>query len=219
MFSFSDEDKDKASNSYESHTFSLDCDNATNTQRFYIDITSGDVTLKGDYDLDIAGTPDEVACTVTVTDALGLSDTVTLYININNLNESTPQFTHLSHVFYISSNELVGTYLGSVSAVDWDSEDDDNNNITYTIDQSSQYAYLLAVNNDGAIYLANQPLEAHISSSPLTVLVFATNEPNPSTTGTTTITIFIPETTTSPNITTTDRNLGTQYLFCHVLVY
>lgn len=205
-------------NTYESQTFSLDCGNVTDTQRFYMDTQTGEITFSGDYDLDVAGTPDQLDCTVTVTDYYGLSDTVALYVHIQNKNEFTPQFTHSSYTFFLPSNTLIGTYLGSVSAVDLDSSDDDDNKITYSIDQTNFANDILAVNNDGSVYLISSlvPLQGNSNQY---AYILATNEPGSSTTGTTTVFIEVPATTTVTT-TTTDKNLGNPLLihpcFCFV---
>ena len=201
---FTDEDLLKpASNTYELHTYYLDCDNVTNTQRFYMDTDSGQITYDSDFDLDISGTPDEVSCTVTITDGYGLSNSLSLYIHINNRNESTPQFTHSSYVFFVDATALIGTYLGTVSAFDFDSADNYNNHITFSVEGS--YSSLLAVNNNGAIYLIGQP-DPGITTP---IYILATNQPDSSTTGTATITIIVPITTTVTT-TTTDRDQGCQ---------
>ncbi|XP_053407276.1 fat-like cadherin-related tumor suppressor homolog [Mercenaria mercenaria] len=201
LFTFNDEDLTDNGNSYEDHFFSLDCDNVTNTQRFYIDTDSGDIQYEGDYDLDTAGTPLDLECTITITDYHGLYDTASLYIHVKNDNEFSPEFTHTSYTFYLPSNTKVGTYLATVSAVDYDSSDDDDNVITYTLDAAGQA--LLTINNDGNLYTV-ESFDLHIGSTH-TVEAYASNYNVAGRTGTTVITIEIPATTTTTT-TTTDRN-------------
>ena len=69
-----DEDTLEALNG-ETHTYSLDCDNGTQTQRFYLDPTTASLVFAGPFDLDTTGTPNEVSCDITVTDKYGLTDT------------------------------------------------------------------------------------------------------------------------------------------------
>ncbi|XP_052771317.1 cadherin EGF LAG seven-pass G-type receptor fmi-1-like [Mya arenaria] len=208
--SFVDEDLNSNLNTYEAHEFYLDCDNTTNTQRFLINKDTAAITLQGDYDLDATGTPDEVSCTVTVQDKYGLSDTTKLYIHVKNVNEHAPEFTHLNYTWYLATNSLVGTFLGTVSAVDFDCDCDDDAKITYTVDQSLIIAEtditnpLLAVNNDGSVYTISKvpARDAQYTLGP--VCIEASN--NNGKTGNTTVMIFVPGSTTT-STTTTDRNL------------
>lgn len=197
LFSFYDEDvNDTNLNTYERYFYSLDCDNVTNTQRFYINTETGAIQYRGDYDLDTAGTPTQLECTVTITDYYGLYDTADLYIYIKNVNEFSPEFTHTSYTFYLASNTLVGTYLTTVSAVDYDSSDDEDDEITFTVSDA-----MFAVNNDGALYTADT------LSSDVTFEIYASNYGEADKTGTSTVTVVILSTTTTTT-TTTDRNKG-----------
>lgn len=193
-FTVSDEDVG------DTKSFSLDCDGGTNTHRFHIDVATGEIVFRGAYDLDVEGTPSQVACVITVQDQLGLTDTANLYIHIKSNNEFTPEFTHPSYTLYLDNYSLVGTYLLTVSANDYDSSDNDDNVITYTTNND-----VLAVDYDGAVYLAKS-LASYTTS--FTVEVLASNYNVMAKTGTTTITISIAATTTTSTTTTTDREKG-----------
>ncbi|KAL4231643.1 bahd acyltransferase [Mactra antiquata] len=201
-----DEDTIVAANN-EVHRYSLDCDNITTTQKFYMNEDTAEITFEGAYDLDTAGYSNEVTCTVTVTDYYGLSDTTILYIFIVNQNESTPAFTHSTYTFYLATNTPVGTFVGSITAHDYDSSDDYNDEIIYSLDQTALGDKLLAVDNNGGLYLMDTVLDySHlISSSMLPAIVAQAENAGNGPTGVATINIVIPETTTVTT-TTTDRN-------------
>ncbi|KAH3787943.1 neural-cadherin-like [Dreissena polymorpha] len=201
---FVDEDKSSTLNTYEVHEYYLDCDSATNTQRFKIDTTSGGIVCDGPYDLDVAGTPDEVTCTVTVKDKYGLSDSTLLYIHVNNVNEYAPKFTQSNYSFYLATNSLVGTYLDTVSAVDFDSSDDDDNRIMFSIEQST----VLAVNHDGSVYLISSLASQSMGGvlGPAYIVAKDKNGGPTARNSSTEIWIYISGSTTT-STTTTDRNL------------
>lgn len=56
---------------------------------------------------------------MTVTDG-ELTDTASLVVTINNINDNTPTFGSSTYTFYAQPNTGVGTVLGSVAATDGD---------------------------------------------------------------------------------------------------
>lgn len=72
-----------------------------------------------DYDLDVTGTATSATCVVTVSDG-DLTDTASLVITINDVNDHTPRFTSATFTFYAQPNTGVGTALGFITASDND---------------------------------------------------------------------------------------------------
>ena len=77
------------------------------------------VIHSSDYDADVQGTPLSVTCEVTVSDGQ-LSDTASLVLHVNNINDNYPVFLNDSYSFSVKVNASIGTLVGSVSAVDND---------------------------------------------------------------------------------------------------
>ncbi|XP_062608396.1 protocadherin beta-2-like [Saccostrea cucullata] len=97
----------------ETLSYSIDC------SMFLINASTGVISFSHDYDLDRAGTASTVTCTVTVTDG-DLSDTASLVVTINDVNDNTPTFGSSTYTFYTQPNTGVGTVLGSIAATDGD---------------------------------------------------------------------------------------------------
>lgn len=76
------------------------------------------MTLSTNYDVD-TGSATSLSCTVTVSDG-ELTDTATLNVIINNINDNTPTFTASSYSFFASSTADVGTIIASLPATDGD---------------------------------------------------------------------------------------------------
>ena len=67
----------------------------------------------------MTGTASSVTCTVTVSDG-DLTDTASLVITINDVNDNTPTFSSATFTFYAQPGTGVGTALGSLTASDND---------------------------------------------------------------------------------------------------
>nr|XP_022298872.1 protein dachsous-like [Crassostrea virginica] len=78
-----------------------------------------EIIFGSDYDADVQGTPLSVTCEVTVSDGQ-LSDTASLVLHVNNINDNSPVFINDSYSFTVKVNASIGTLVGSVSAVDND---------------------------------------------------------------------------------------------------
>lgn len=76
------------------------------------------VTLSTNYDVD-TGSATSLSCTVTVSDG-ELTDTATLNVIIDNINDNIPTFTASSYSFFASSTADVGTIIASLPATDGD---------------------------------------------------------------------------------------------------
>jgi hypothetical protein len=69
--------------------------------------------------VDVVGTPEIITCVVTVSDG-SLTDTATLNVTVNNINDNTPSFGQSAYTFTISNTAAVGFTLGSIAATDGD---------------------------------------------------------------------------------------------------
>ncbi|XP_062573085.1 cadherin EGF LAG seven-pass G-type receptor 2-like [Saccostrea cucullata] len=173
-------------------TYSLNCPELT------MNPTTKVVTLSTDYDVD-AGNPTSLSCTVTVSDG-ELTDTATLNVIINNINDNTPTFTASSYTFYAYSTADVGTVLASLPAIDGDNGT--FGDITYTIDQSSTGGNYFGISNTGDLFVASS-LAGFSSGQTLAVTLTATD--GGGLTDTATVTLVVPAVTTTTATTTTDR--------------
>ncbi|XP_059845912.1 protocadherin gamma-A10-like [Hypanus sabinus] len=84
-----------------------------------------------------------------------LSTIQTIVVNISDINDNTPRFTQPSYTAYVAENNEPGSYIGSVTALDLDT--DRNSQLFYTILESqiesvpiSSYLYINS--NNGSIY-------------------------------------------------------------------
>lgn len=74
--------------------------------------------MTSDYDFD-AGLPASVSCGATVSDG-SLTDTATLVVNIENINDNDPTFFRSSYSFYVTSDSTVGLVIADIPATDAD---------------------------------------------------------------------------------------------------
>ncbi|XP_052762071.1 cadherin EGF LAG seven-pass G-type receptor 2-like [Mya arenaria] len=137
----------------DSKTLLLDC--GAQTGYFYMHPTTWEIKFQSNYDLDANALPTTVPCTVTVTDNGGLTDTATLTITINDVNDNVPIFSPLSYTYYISYYASAGTSVGTVTATDNDAGA--YGVITYTLDQSSLSEEYFAIDSSGMITTKIQP--------------------------------------------------------------
>lgn len=142
-FSVNEED------SGDSTTYNLDC--GTSSGYFSINTGTGIISYSIEYDVDDASRPTSVSCNVTVTDSGGLSDTATVTITINNINDNVPVFSQTSYVWFLSEVDPVGTTVGTAAATDGDIGV--YGNITYSLDQSSLTAEYFQIDQSGTVTL------------------------------------------------------------------
>ncbi|XP_061179511.1 protocadherin-like wing polarity protein stan, partial [Saccostrea echinata] len=179
----------------ESLFYSIDC------PTFVINSNTGVITFSHDYDLDKAGTASSVTCTVTVTDG-DLSDTASLVVTINDVNDNTPAFGSSTYTFYAQPSTGVGTVLGSIAATDGDVGS--FGTVSYTLDQTSLGYEYFGVQSNGDFYVKNGLTSF---SSGTTVTLTATAQDSGGLKDTAPVTIVIPESTTAAPTTTTDRHV------------
>ncbi|XP_072120749.1 uncharacterized protein [Mobula birostris] len=84
-----------------------------------------------------------------------LSTIQTIVVNISDINDNTPRFTQPSYTAYVAENNEPGSYIGSVTALDLDT--DRNSQLFYTILENQiesvpVSSYLYINSNNGSIY-------------------------------------------------------------------
>ncbi|VDI13027.1 protocadherin Fat 4 [Mytilus galloprovincialis] len=180
----------------DTHTFSMNC--ASNVGYFSIAPTTGFISLATDIDVDAVGSATSYTCTVKVSDG-SLTDSASLAINVNNVNDNTPRISNNLFTYYLDINYPLNTPFGSTVATDAD--DGTFGNFIYSIDQTSLGTETFGIQANGDLYLKNS-LTSYGYGSSISFIVQATD--TGSLQGTATVFIVIPQTTTTTT-TTTDR--------------
>lgn len=111
VYLFADEDPG------DTHKYSMVC--ASNAGYFSISPSTGAISLTTELDVDGAGLSTSFTCTVTISDG-SLTDTASLTINVNNVNDNTPAFSSNLYTYYVDINTAVNTVFGSTVATDGD---------------------------------------------------------------------------------------------------
>ncbi|XP_061183484.1 protocadherin Fat 4-like [Saccostrea echinata] len=175
-------------------TYSTTCTDIT------IDSATGAASFTSAYDMDEAGKSGTITCPVTVSDG-SLTDTATLTITVNNINDNTPSFGQSAYTFTTANTVAVGTRLGSIAATDGDLSTSLFGTITYELNQLTLGGDYFGVTSTGSLYV-----KAAITSlsSGSTYTITATARDGGLLSDTASITIIIPSTTTTTT-TTTDR--------------
>ncbi|XP_056008142.1 cadherin-23-like [Ostrea edulis] len=176
-----------------SQSYSIDC------STFLMNSNTGVVTFSHDYDLDKTGTASSVTCTVTVTDG-ELTDTASLVVTINNINDNTPTFGSSTYTFYAQPNTGVGTVLGSVPATDGDVGT--FGTVSYSLNQTGLGNEYFGVQSNGDFYVKNG-LTSFSSGTTLSITTIVQDTGGLQDTAV--VTVVIPESTTAAPTTTTDR--------------
>ncbi|CAG2211209.1 unnamed protein product [Mytilus edulis] len=182
----------------DTHKFSMNC--ASNVGYFSIAPTTGFISLATDIDVDAAGSATSYTCTVKVSDG-ALTDSASLTINVNNVNDNTPRFSNNLFTYYLDINYSLNTVFGSTVATDADAGT--FGTFIYSIDQTSLGTETFGIQANGDLYLKNS-LTSYGYGSSMSFVVQATD--TGSLQGTATVFIVIPQTTTTTT-TTTDRPL------------
>ncbi|KAK3592243.1 hypothetical protein CHS0354_003759 [Potamilus streckersoni] len=179
--------------------FSQDCGAYTGYLR--MDANSGQLNFAVDYDLDGAGLPALINCTVNATDKSGLIATAYLSIIINEINDHRPIFTYPSYTFYAYIDSTAGLLLGNISATDADNGT--NGMFYFSTNQNGLSKLYFDVSPTGQVILLSN-LNEVLAGTKLQFTVLATDIGSPPLIGSTFITVIILEgsTTTAPMTTT-----------------
>ncbi|XP_071149615.1 cadherin EGF LAG seven-pass G-type receptor 2-like [Mytilus edulis] len=180
----------------DTHKFSMTC--GSNVGYFSISSTTGLITLATDIDVDEAGSAASYTCTVIVSDSV-LTDSATLTINVNNINDNTPVFSNNLFTYYLDISYPLNTVFGSAVATDADAGT--FGTFAYSIDQTSLGIETFGIQTNGDLYLKNS-LTSYGYGASLSFTIQATD--TGSLQGTATVFVVIPQTTTT-STTTTNR--------------
>lgn len=101
----------------DTHKFTMTC--GLNVGYFSIAPTTGRINLATNIDVDAAGLATNYTCAVTISDG-SLTDTASLVIYVNNINDNTPSFATNFFTSYVGINTAINTVIGSVVATDGD---------------------------------------------------------------------------------------------------
>lgn len=130
-------------------TYSLDC--GSETTRFSISTSTGRISFQGDYNLDDGVSPSEVNCTVTITDAGGLSDNCSVTLHIRHDNEFTPTFAQASYSVTVQSYDVTGHIVQAIQAADQDLSSHTHGKYSYSLAPNDRFDVL----QNGSIYVKN----------------------------------------------------------------
>ncbi|XP_060083011.1 cadherin EGF LAG seven-pass G-type receptor 1-like [Ylistrum balloti] len=180
----------------DTHTYTIDCPST-----FAMDPTTAALALVTTYDVDTGGAATTVTCTATVSDSQ-LTDTTSLTMTVNNINDNTPTFSPSVYVWNMDSSSTIGSTVGSVTATDGDIGT--FGTFSYTLDTSTDAAYF-GVTSAGVVYVKSNVASLGAAGSTLAFIVTANDTGGLSTNAA--IQIIIPATTTTSTTTTTDRHL------------
>lgn len=139
------EDPDVA---YAGDTFSFSKDCGADDSRVSMTASTGQFSFNSDYDLDDSSNPTEFTCIVTVTDSAGLTDTCTVDVHVDYVNEFTPNFTSMSYTATVLYTELIGTIVITATATD----NDQSSHGTFFYELSN-HEDLFGVFQNGSIFL------------------------------------------------------------------
>ncbi|VDI71001.1 Hypothetical predicted protein [Mytilus galloprovincialis] len=168
----------------DTHKFSMTC--ASNVGYFSIAPATGFISLATDIDVDATGSATSFTCTVTVSDG-SFTDSVSLTITVNNINDNTPRFSNNLFTYYLDINYPLNSVFGSTVATDADTGDFGTETF--------------GIQANGDLYLKTS-LTSYGYGSSTSFIVQATD--TGSLQGTAKVLIVIPQTTTTTT-TTTDR--------------
>jgi len=109
---------------------------------FRVDPTTGEITAFKSFDREMTST---VSFIVVARDAGSppLSGSATIVVNVVDVNDNSPEFDVAEgekYLFGVDENQPAGTFVGQVSALDPDS--DDNGNVSYAIVSDGSFAWL-----------------------------------------------------------------------------
>ncbi|XP_012943596.1 protocadherin Fat 4 [Aplysia californica] len=135
-------------------TITYSIDSGVTGSEFILDSGTGELFVGSALDFDVA--PASYAIVIKATDGGGLSDattsTVSLSVDLTDVNDNYPQFTTTMFVFNVNENVGTSTTVGTVVANDADTGV--NGDVTYTKIAGSGTAYFDINSSSGAVTVA-----------------------------------------------------------------
>ncbi|XP_061178339.1 protocadherin Fat 3-like [Saccostrea echinata] len=171
-----------------------------------INTNTGQFSFLGDYDLDIPGTTTNFNCTLTVSDSGGNSDTTVVGVFIEYKNEFSPAFSVASVSLTLQSHELIGAIVTNFTAHDNDLSTHPQGQFYYILDQSSNSLEYFGIMSNGSIYIKEDLTPLYLGKTLLLTLT-AKDNGTPSRQSSISITIQIPLSTTTTNVSPTEKAL------------
>ncbi|XP_077984865.1 protocadherin Fat 4-like [Glandiceps talaboti] len=110
----------------------------TNANDFFCDMTTGVITSAQILDVDGASPVTSYSLTLTITDSGGNTDTATLAITVNNINDNDPIWSPSSYTQTVAENTAAGTSIIATTVTDADSGT--NGDLTVTIESGDDAA-------------------------------------------------------------------------------
>ncbi|CAD5215800.1 unnamed protein product [Bursaphelenchus okinawaensis] len=141
-----------------------------NDEIFTINSTDGTVYLSGKLDFELHN---EYEFIVTVSDSMGRSDRISVYVSVLGIDENAPMFTMPSYEFYVPWSASVGQEIGIVEATDADKGV--HSKVVYTL----QDKHLKSIGIDGAsgTLMLLEPLSRYSNHSVEEITVIASSSP------------------------------------------
>ncbi len=122
--------------------------NSTKDDYFGIHAKSGEIFVARELDSDKANGTVTYDFSVSVEDSDGFSNTTVVSVTVTNVNDNPPVYIQESYNFSIHENEPIGSFIGSVYAIDPDNDvvayfifDDNEDNDMFSIDNSTGQIY------------------------------------------------------------------------------
>ena len=181
----------------ETHTFSINASLGNGSDYINIDPGTGGISLKQDYDRDLPGMGSDVWVHVDIIDKSGLSATTTFSLVVNDLNDNTPYFNVTTTDVTIERDMATGTTLAVLGASDDDAESP-NNDVTLVVDDSETGSYF---EMDGFELKLKIQLDVADGTTGLTFNVYAIDGGTTRRTGTATINVILPASTSTSTTT------------------
>ena len=97
---------------------------------FYLNDADMKIYFSREYDLDAAGLADTVNCNVTVSDRKQETDTGSITLTINDINDCDPRFPKRYYTYFLTPDDISMTLIDNIEAYD---NDLPNDVLTYTL--------------------------------------------------------------------------------------
>ncbi|KAL5011848.1 hypothetical protein ScPMuIL_010399 [Solemya velum] len=156
--------------------------------------SDGQLSFAQDYDVDQGTMPNLVILSVQCVDRGGLTDTATLTVTINDVNDNPPVFQQASHSISIDGTTPLNTLLTTVTATDIDSGL--NSEIRYSIMGIGLGQEYFTVDTVGIIRLTKSMVSNLVNDRSFIFTVLADDLGSPSLRGYTRVSVTFTQTTT-----------------------
>lgn len=157
-------------------------------------VGNGELSFALDYDVDQGAMPEIVTLSIQSVDSGGLTDTATLTVAIDDVNDNTPVFQQASYSIPIDSTTPLNSPLLTIPATDIDSGL--NSQIQYSIAGIGLGQEYFTVDSLGMIRLTKPMTSNFVKDRSFIFTVFANDLGSPSLRGYTRVSVTFTQTTT-----------------------